>query len=283
MHTVQTRPYAKRSLGQNFLQDANVARKIVAALDLGPEDTVMEIGPGRGALTAWLAHWLEASPSGRVIALEKDQDLAQVVKDEYPRVEVRVADALHYEWEELAGWEHLKYVGNLPYNIASPLIWELVSRSPPYERAVFMVQHEVGLRLASPPGSRQYGALSVWVQSFAQVRYLFRVPPQVFRPRPKVDSAVLEFMPLAQKDRPSDAQNLARLLHICFQKRRKQLRNILRAWWVERVEGRLDGHQRLAEARPEDLTPREFQLLAQAVFKDGEFHGADLRPLAGKK
>lgn len=266
MVVVERRQFAKRSLGQNFLQDENIARKIVASLDLSPGDTVLEIGPGRGALTRWLDDWARTAPSGRVLALEKDEDLARGIKNGFPEVEVIVGDALRYPWESLSGTEHLKYVGNLPYNIASPLVWEIVSRSPRYARAVFMVQHEVGLRLSAASGEGEYGALSVWVQSFAQVRYLFRVPPQVFRPRPKVDSAVMLFEPLAQGQLPAKPELLARLLHICFQKRRKQLRSILRPWWSADVERLLESHDRLPTARPEELTPKEFQGLAQAAL-----------------
>lgn len=262
MQAVDGKPFAKRSLGQNFLQDENIARKIVSALDLHESDTVLEIGPGRGALT----RWLEDSPAQRVLALEKDKDLAQHLGMVHPKVEIVVTDALRYSWESLAGIESLKYVSNLPYNIASPLLWELVSRSPRYLRAVFMVQHEVGLRMTACPGNKDYGALSVWIQSFAHVRYLFRVPPQVFRPRPKVDSAVLCFEPVADAMRPASPASLAKLLHICFQKRRKQLRNILRDWWSERVEANAVEFISFAEARPEELTPEEFQRLALVLF-----------------
>lgn len=266
MQAVNGKPFAKRSLGQNFLQDENIARKIVSALDLHENDTVLEIGPGRGALT----RWLEDSPAYKVIALEMDKDLAQHLEMVHPRVEIVVTDALRYAWETLAGTQSLKYIGNLPYNIASPLLWELVSRSPHYQRAVFMVQHEVGLRLTACPGNKNYGALSVWIQSFAQVRYLFRVPPQVFRPRPKVDSAVLCFEPLAETMRPASPALLAKLLHICFQKRRKQLRNILRDWWSERVEANAAEFTSFAEARPEELSPEEFQRLALVIFGEEE-------------
>ncbi|EGJ51404.1 16S rRNA (adenine(1518)-N(6)/adenine(1519)-N(6))-dimethyltransferase RsmA [Desulfocurvibacter africanus] len=264
MRAADGKPFAKRSLGQNFLQDENIARKIVAALELQEGDTVVEIGPGRGALT----RWLDESPAQRVLALEKDKDLAQQLGMVHPRVEIVVADALRYSWEELAGVESLKYIGNLPYNIASPLMWEIVSRSPRYSRAVFMVQHEVGLRLTACPGNKSYGALSAWIQSFANVRYLFRVPPQVFRPKPKVDSAVLCFEPLAKEIRPTHPALLAKLLHICFQKRRKQLRNILRDWWGERVGTSAGEFIKLAEARPEELTPKEFQRLALLIWGD---------------
>ncbi len=264
MRAADGKPFAKRSLGQNFLQDENIARKIVAALELHEGDTVVEIGPGRGALTRWLAE----SPTHRILALEKDKDLAQQLAETHPRVEIVVSDALRYPWENLSGVEPLKYIGNLPYNIASPLMWEIVSRSSRYARAVFMVQHEVGLRLTASPGNGDYGALSVWIQSFARVRYLFRVSPQVFRPKPKVDSAVLCFEPLAEEDRPTHPALLAKLLHLCFQKRRKQLRNILRDWWDERVGSSGSELANAAEARPEVLTPREFQQLALLLWGD---------------
>lgn len=253
-------PFAKRSLGQNFLADPNTARRIVTALDIGPGDSVLEIGPGRGALTEWI---MAASPA-RFLALEKDRDLAGELRVRWPGIEVRTADALEHPWEELDGpaW---KVIGNLPYNIASPLIWDLVSRARDFGRAVCMVQYEVALRLAASPGSRDYGGLSVWVQTFAGVELLFKVGPGVFRPRPKVDSAVVGLIPKKNRPGADEAAALARLLRLCFQKRRKQLGNILKLLWDSGAGQWFTGQGISGRVRPETLTPEQFLSLSRAV------------------
>lgn len=253
----------KRSLGQNFLSDPNIAAKIVAALAIAATDTVIEIGPGRGALTPLI---LAAGP-GSYLALEKDRDLAARLARERPGAAVAMIDALRLDWRRLDRLERVKVVGNLPYNIASPLLWDLCAGATRLARGVFMVQHEVARRLAASPGGREYGALSAWVQSFARVDYLFKVPPTVFRPQPKVDSAVVAVTPVPAGERPEDPDGLAELLKLLFSMRRKQLGTILKgrldaaalAWLAERdVSGR---------NRPEDLSPRQLSGLAMLLKK----------------
>lgn len=255
----QAEPRAKRSLGQNFLQDANIARKIVGCLDIGREDSVLEIGPGPGALTGFV---LERSPS-RLVLVEKDAHWARErMRLGQGRAHVVLSDALTMAWERFSGeW---KFLGNLPYNVASPLMWDICSLASGLSRAVFMVQKEVGLRLVAKPGTSAYGALSVWIQSFMRPKLEFTVPPQVFRPRPKVDSAVLSFVPLRPiTDRAGPAflpHELSATLKACFQMRRKQLGSIARAHGRQAVlleEAGIDPKQ-----RPEDLTPERFQLLS---------------------
>lgn len=251
-------PFAKRSLGQNFLQDPNTARRIVAALEIAPGDHVLEIGPGRGALTEWIV----AAAPARVQALEKDRDLAQALPERWPVLEVLTGDALEHPWESIDSPSY-KVVGNLPYNVASPLIWDFVSRAGDYGRAVFMVQYEVARRLTAEPGSSDYGALTAWVRNFAATTLLFKVGPAVFRPRPKVDSGVVLFSPLADRPGPKAAQTLAGLLRACFQKRRKQLSNILKSQWENGI-GQWFAEQGLSGTlRPENLSPRHFRDMAE--------------------
>lgn len=248
----------KRSLGQNFLSDPNIADKIVAALGITAEDTVIEIGPGRGAL----APAILASGPAAYLALEKDRDLAARFPVEHPGAAVALVDALRLDWGRLDRLASVRVVGNLPYNIASPLLWDLCAGATRFRRGVFMVQHEVARRLAAAPGGREYGALSAWVAAFVRVEYLFKVPPTVFRPRPKVDSAVVAVTPRPVADRPAEPQALARLLKTLFSQRRKQLGGILKAF--------LDAEHRawLAEAgidlrdRPETLSPHQLSELA---------------------
>lgn len=253
-------PRAKKSLGQNFLQDKNIARKIVEQLHIAPTDRVLEIGPGPGMLTGFIE---EANPA-RLCLVEKDHHWAAERQKAFAAGQggsrqVILADALTMPWPKFsAPW---KIIGNLPYNVASPLVWDILSLASGLARAVFMVQKEVGVRLAAPPGCGAYGALSVWVQSFAMPRLEFVVPPQVFRPAPKVHSAVVSFAPLANAERPTDPAALSNLLKLCFQKRRKQLGGILRnqPGWDPAQAEKFGVKQ---SARPEELTPRQFQSLA---------------------
>jgi 16S rRNA (adenine1518-N6/adenine1519-N6)-dimethyltransferase len=172
-------------------------------------------------------------------------------------------------WESLwpqGGW---KIVGNLPYNVASPLIWEIASRARGMERAVFMVQKEVAARLAAAPGSRTYGALSVWVQSFAAVRVLFKVGPGAFQPPPRVDSAVLCLTPLSagplRKEPSFPPRALSGLLRLLFQQRRKQLGTILRGVRAPGLEAWLEAEGVSPTARPEELSPGRLQSLSKVV------------------
>ncbi len=258
------RPWAKRSLGQNFLRDPNTARRIVALLGIGPQDRVLEIGPGRGALTGHILDAATAVGATACVALEKDGHLAAELKRAMPGMALVVADAMDMAWERLGPDRPWKVVGNLPYNVASPLMWEVFSRARGLDRAVFMVQKEVGRRLAAGHGSKAYGALTVWVQSFVEPRLEFVVGPGAFSPRPKVDSAVLTFRP--RNDVASfDAQALSRLLKVCFQKRRKQLGNILKSYWNDDIDAWFSETGCTPSMRPEDLPPERFRSLAMVM------------------
>lgn len=249
---------AKKSLGQNFLTDSNIARKIVSSLGIEPGDKVLEIGPGRGALTGFLAQ----SGALRVAAVEKDAALAGHLRQTLPGVEVAEGDALAYPWEDLDGW---KVVGNLPYNIASRLLWDLACRGAGIRLGVFMVQHEVALRLTAQPGGKTYGALSAWMANFCRLHYLFKVPPSAFLPRPKVDSAVIGLAPLAAGDRARDPKALSGVLARCFQHRRKQLGTILKAYPAPAVEGWFLQTGIPPQARPETVSPEDFRSMSECL------------------
>ena len=246
----------KRSLGQNFLADPNICRRIVASVELAPGDPVLEIGPGRGALTRFLAEH-----AGPVLALEKDSALVRWLREEFPSVGVVHADGLNFCWEGTDALPGLSLVGNLPYNVASPMIWEMVSRCRTFKSMLFMVQKEVALRLTANAGSRTYGALSAWVGSFVRAEYVFTVPPHVFRPQPKVDSAIVRFLP-----RPDpawkEAQALSWTVKVLFQQRRKQLGTILKAHWSESVEEWCAVCGKDRRVRPEELDPDTLRKLA---------------------
>lgn len=252
---------AKRSLGQNFLVDPNISAKIVARLRIGPEDTVIEIGPGRGALSG---HILAAGP--RVyLALEKDRELAARLPREHPGVHPALVDALRLDWSRLNALGGVKLVGNLPYNIASPLLWDICSQASGFAVGVFMVQHEVALRLCAAPGGKQYGALTAWTSSFARFDYCFKVSPGVFRPQPKVDSAVVAVAPRPAGERPEDPVGLATLLKRLFSMRRKQLAGILKPHWDDALAQACAGYGIEGRVRPETLTPGQFQQLAKLL------------------
>lgn len=246
-------PAPKKSLGQHFLINPGICRKIIDLLAPAPQDQILEIGPGPGALTRFLL----AAPYRRLLLIEKDSYWAGERGGE---AEVLEQDALAFDWTALCEEGSWKLVGNLPYNIASPLIWDIVSKCGCYSRAVFMVQKEVGERLCAAPDSRLYGALSVWVQCHAAVHHAFTVGPGSFRPPPKVDSAVVLFTPLPGPEYP---QKLQELLRICFQQRRKQLGGVFRRLGLPVLLKGLEALGLDAQLRAENLTCADFMNLAR--------------------
>lgn len=261
MNEDRPRHRAKKSLGQNFLQDQNVCRRIVDAIHPTAEDNIIEIGPGQGALTRYIS---ESSPAS-FTALEMDDGLAVRLEEDYPSLKVVRTDALKFSWESLNEINHCKIVGNLPYNVGSKLIWDIVSRVKHFELAVFMVQHEVALRLTAEPNSKAFGGLTAWVKNFAETKYLFKVPPTVFRPQPKVDSAVVAFKPLPPNLWPASPDALSLLIKMLFQKRRKQLSTILRKQWSDEMADWFEKEGVSTKARPENLTPTQFLALSRLI------------------
>ena len=256
--TSPTPPFAKRSLGQNFLIDQNTALKIVKALEPAPGERVLEIGPGRGALTR---HILQLGM--RPLLLEMDRVLAAELKARWPEAEVVQGDARRFPYARLERGGIAKAVGNLPYNVASVILWEFVHQVRQFERAVFMVQREVARRIVSGPGTREYGILSVWIQSFVRPELLFDVGPAVFRPRPKVHSSVLLLRPGAAPLPPGlSPEGLSRTLKLCFQSRRKQLGTILKGRTSPKLLKFYEERSIAPCVRPESLSPRDFQELA---------------------
>lgn len=256
----------KRRLGQHFLADPRLLGRIADALDAGPDDTVLEIGPGPGGLTAAL---LERA--GRVVAIEKDRDLIPALRLRFPRALIVEADALDADWPALAGPRFL-VAGNIPYNITSPLIDKALEPPRP-ERIVFLVQKEVADRIVARAGETAYGALSVGVQSVATAERLFTVPAGAFRPRPKVDSAVLRLAPVIRPLVTAAEQGAFRRLVVgMFGFRRKQLARGLReltGWESARVGATLEQVGLPAEIRPETLAPAQFAALLRALVDGG--------------
>ncbi|NDV19179.1 16S rRNA (adenine(1518)-N(6)/adenine(1519)-N(6))-dimethyltransferase RsmA [Pseudodesulfovibrio sp. JC047] len=256
----QLRHRAKKSLGQNFLKDPNICRKIVDAISPGENDFIIEIGPGQGALTEFLVE----TNARKLVALEMDNALAEHLATRWPMLDVIRTDALQFPWAELEDGPH-KIIGNLPYNVGSKLIWDIVSTVPHLERAVFMVQHEVATRLTAKPGCKAFGGLTAWVNNFCETTYLFKVPPTVFRPQPKVDSAVVRFEPLPVEDRPANPKKLAELIKLLFQQRRKQISTILKKRWNDSIESWFEVEGVSPQIRPENLTPKQFSSLSERL------------------
>lgn len=254
------RTLPKKSLGQNFLINPLLAQKMAGLLNAGPDNSILEIGPGHGALTKYLL----AAPHKDILLLEKDRLLAGERRDDAAK-QARIInmDAMAFAWERLAAKDRWLLIGNLPYNIASPLIWDIVSRCRGYEKAAFMVQKEVAQRLTATPGSGIYGALSVWVQCHARPRLEFCLKPGSFFPPPKVDSAVVSFIPLPNP--PQHQDRLKQVLDLCFQNRRKQLGGIFKKAGLEYLGDALRQAGRPESLRPENLDCGDYLRLARLL------------------
>ncbi len=261
---------AKKSLGQHFLVDQNIQRKIVEALDPQPHDSVLEIGPGTGALTRRLAGQVH-----RLVAIELDRDLARALQLEFAGrddVVILHGDVLHFDLADVGSdAARLKVAGNIPYNITSPLIFRLLEHDYRPAEIVIMVQREVAERILAPPGDREYGALSVGVRSVASVQRLFHVGRSAFRPVPRVDSTVLRITPYRAEPLTADEEkDLRSLTRAAFGWRRKQLQKILRSAPGYGLDATaVNGLSRETgidlDARPEQLAPEDFITLARAL------------------
>ncbi|HYC53020.1 MAG TPA: 16S rRNA (adenine(1518)-N(6)/adenine(1519)-N(6))-dimethyltransferase RsmA [Gemmatimonadaceae bacterium] len=253
-------PPVRKSLGQHFLSDKRILTRIVDALDPRPDETVIEIGPGRGALTDILKE-----RAGRVVAVEYDRALAELLRQRYAgsNVEVVQADVLASDFAQLAG-PTFAVVGNVPYYITTPILFHALQR-PRAERAVFLVQREVAERMAAPAGSDAYGALSVNLQALAHAEMVFGVPRGAFHPPPKVDSAVVRVIPLQEPMvRPDEEQGFREFVQSAFGMRRKQLRRVLRGMRPLDAAGAdalLSSVGIDPTARPETLDPERFAAL----------------------
>ncbi|MGB5097554.1 MAG: 16S rRNA (adenine(1518)-N(6)/adenine(1519)-N(6))-dimethyltransferase RsmA [Porticoccaceae bacterium] len=252
----------RKRFGQHFLCDPNVVDHIVAAVAPQPGARLIEIGPGRGVLTDALLH-----TGCELWAIEIDRDLAALLERRYrdaANFHLVTGDALHTDYRAFVQDDQpLRLVGNLPYNVSTPLLFHLLAQREIIHDMHFMLQKEVVDRLAAPPGSKTYGRLSVMVQYHCTVEPLFDVPPSAFAPPPKVDSAVVRLTPRRRIEPvASDPALLERLVNLCFQQRRKTLRNCLKT---------LVGPQHMADlgaplsARPETLAVADFVALSNRI------------------
>ena len=217
-----------KTLGQNFLHDQNLARWIVDQAQITPEDYVVEIGPGLGALTKF---FLEKG--ARVLAIEKDTRLANFLRSRFgnERLEIVNTDALKFDSRVLFARRSVKLIGNLPYNISSALLLKFLEYPSPISLCMLMLQKEVAMRLSASPCTHDYGALTLRVQLHQRVKYLRSVPATVFVPQPEVESAMVRVVPRELVELPEhDDELLLKLIRVGFSQRRKQLRKLLRQY-----------------------------------------------------
>jgi len=251
-------PRAKKRFGQHFLTDAHYVSRIVAAIAPRPDDAMVEIGAGTGILTAPLADAL-----AHLHAIEIDRGLAQGLRERFPaaRVTVHEADALRFDFAQLPA--RLRVVGNLPYNVSTPILFHVASHAGRIADCTFMLQREVVERMVAAPASPAYGRLSVMLQYRFEMALALRVPPGAFTPQPKVDSAVVRMRPLGDaRLRARDEPLFERIVMAAFTQRRKTLRNAARTWVDEDAFARagIDPGR-----RGETLSVAEFVALADAA------------------
>lgn len=256
---------ARKRFGQNFLHDPGVIEKIVRTISPKPDDAIVEIGPGLGAITEEI---LALNP--RLQVVELDRDLIPVLRTKffnYPEFRIHEADALSFDFSQLVTDRPLRIVGNLPYNISTPLIFHLLAQSGVVQDMHFMLQKEVVQRMAATPGDNNYGRLGIMTQYFCKVQPLFEVGPGAFRPAPKVDSAIVRLVPHKVLPHPAkDLKTLQAVVRTAFNARRKTLRKALAALvTVEQLNalGINDG------LRPENLSLADFVKIADLLVDSG--------------
>ena len=247
---------AKKHLGQHFLTDESVAKNSVdAMLDLDRSTSIVEVGPGTGVLTQHLIH-LE-----HFLALDVDNESVNYLKQKYPaeKDKILLADFLEYDLKQFAG-KHYNVIGNFPYNISSQIMFRILENKDQVNMVVGMFQREVALRLAEKPGSKVYGILSVLLQAFYNIEYLFTVSEQVFNPPPKVKSAVIRLTRNTVKKLDCDEVLFKKVVKTAFNQRRKTIRNSIRTLFNNN-----EIRHPLLDKRPEQLSVAQFVELTQFV------------------
>ncbi|ALN65779.1 dimethyladenosine transferase [Lysobacter antibioticus] len=264
-HAKGFKPEAKKHLGQHFLHDGGIIAMIVQAVDPKPGDHLVEIGPGQGAITFPLL-----DRHGELTVIEFDRDLIFPLTDgarAHGTLEVIHRDVLTVDFTALANEDKIRLVGNLPYNLSSPILFHALDHAAVIRDMHFMLQKEVVDRMAAGPGSKVFGRLSVMLQAYCQVIALFDVPPGAFRPPPKVDSAVVRMIPHApDKIGIVDHALFARVVRDAFGQRRKTLRNAL----SQVCDGAaIEAAGLRPDARAEQIEVADFVRLANALAASG--------------
>lgn len=253
---------ARKRFGQNFLIDQGVINSILRSIAPREQDNLVEIGPGQGAITAQL---LDACP--RLNVVELDRDLIPVLLAQFANVQgfkIHQADALQFDFAQLATPERpLRVVGNLPYNISTPLIFRLLGYHGLIQDMHFMLQKEVVQRMAAGPGDNNYGRLGIMTQYYCAVEHLFDVGPECFRPMPQVNSSIVRLTPYRKLPLVADdIQMLETLVRTAFQQRRKTLRNALKQLLPASIIETLDLD---LSRRPETLSLEEYVTLSNRL------------------
>lgn len=260
-------PKARKRFGQNFLQDQSIIDDIVAAFDPQLGQHLVEIGPGRAALTIPLLQ-----NSDQLDVIELDRDLVPLLEARlaiYPHLTVHQADALTFNFQSLQNkQEKLRIIGNLPYNITTPLLFHLLDQSECINDMIFMLQREVVERICAQPGTKRYGRLSIMVQYRCQAELLFIVPPEAFDPIPKVESAIIYLHPLVERIGGNvDVEALGQVVTQAFSQRRKTIANTLKS---------LVGHEILLangiklDQRPETITVTQYVEITRAWLESSK-------------
>lgn len=243
---------AKKSLGQHFLKDKNIARKIVNSLS--PNSTnILEIGPGTGVLTEFLIQ----KQNIKLYLIDVDRESVDYLNAHFPELNGRIIhdDFLKYPTGKLFDQSY-SIIGNFPYNISSQIFFNVLANHEWVDEVVCMIQKEVAERISSPEGSKSYGILSVLLQSYFNIEYLFTVNEHVFLPPPKVKSAVIRLKRNTEKSLPCDEKLFFQLVKAAFNQRRKTLRNSIRSFLLP-----LEFYPEFLSKRPEQLSVREFHEL----------------------
>ena len=262
MKSIRDRLRPKKYLSQNFLINPHFQKKIVEACALNPDDLILEIGPGMGALTSLISPCVK-----KVFAVEKDKHLAEKLEKEYAHSNVQIiqADICKYPLKLLPA--PLKVIGNLPYHISTPIVTKMIEARQQCRWLYMTVQLEYGKRLAAEPHNKDYGALSCFVQYYTNTKLLFKIPPTAFHPAPKVQSCFVECL---MRDTPrvktQDEELLFKIIRLSFQQRRKKILNSLASWKEKGELEKIFNQCGISEnARAENLSLQQFAQLSNTI------------------
>ncbi len=212
----------RKRFGQNFLVDHRIINQIISTISPKNDDSIIEIGPGKGAITFPIIEYLD-----HLIVIEIDRDLVSMLKSkEQEKLTIFQADALTFDFSQISN--KLRVIGNLPYNISSPLLFHLLDYRKQIIDMTFMLQKEVVDRIVAPPGSKTYGRLSVMMQAFYEVELMFVVPKESFEPQPKIESAIL-YLKTREQPLVKNSKPLEEIVKLAFSQRRKTLKNCLKS------------------------------------------------------
>lgn len=248
--------WPKKSLGQHFLRDENIARKIVGSLKAEGAGYIIEIGPGNGVLTKYLFNRKEPP----VIAVEIDNEKVKFLRNEFQSKETQVIHCDFLKYDLSAFTSPVALIGNLPYNISSQIFFRILENRSIVNEIVCMIQKEVAERISAGPGTKTYGILSVLLQAFYNIEYLFRVTPEVFFPQPKVYSAVIRLTRNNIKELDCDERLFFSIVKACFNQRRKTIRNS-----IKKITNKPLPASDLLSKRPEQLNVEQFVELTRIV------------------